>query len=82
MVARTGSNESTGRQKGDGQKEGCGDAERDEVAEMTIGGHFGEVHAQEPERRREARQEHRMQVEPQGFDDGVVLGIAGTQTLL
>ena len=52
------------------------------VAEMAVGRHLGEVHAQESECRREARKEHRMQVEPDGLGDGFVLGIPGAQTLL
>ena len=71
-----------GRKKRHGEKEGSGDTERDEVAEMTVWRHFGEVHAQESERRRQARQEYRVQVEADGFDDGVVAGITRSQTLL
>ena len=71
-----------GRQEGDGENEGGGDAESDEVAQVTVGRHFGEVHAQETERRREARQKHRMEVEADGFDDGGVPGIPGAQALL
>ena len=52
-----------GRQEGDGENERGADTEGDEVAEIAVGRHLGKIHAQEPERCREARQEHRMQVE-------------------
>ena len=71
-----------GRKEGDGENEGGGDAESDEVAEMAIGRHLGEVHAQESKRRRETRQEYRVQVQPDGFNDGIVSVLPGTQTLL
>ena len=46
------------------------------------GRHFGKVHAQESERSREAREKNRIQVEADGFDDGISPGFSGTQTLL
>ena len=52
-----------GRQEGDGENERGADPEGDEVAKITVGRHFGKIHAQKPERCREACQEHRMQVE-------------------
>ena len=71
-----------GRQECDGEKKGHADPESDEVAEVAVGGHLREVHAQESERRREAGQEHRVQVETDGMDDGIALRVPGAHVLL
>ena len=71
-----------GRKKGHGQDEGRDDSDGDKATELTIGGHLGEVHAQESKGGREAREEDGVQVEPDGFDDGIVFRVAGAQPLL
>ena len=48
---------------------------------MTVWRHFGEIHGQEAQRRGQARQKHRMQVDPEGFNDCRAFRVSGAQAL-
>ena len=66
-----------GRQKGDRKHEPRADPERGERPEMAEGRHVGEVHAQKAERGGQARQEDRLEIDPQRLDDRGPLQVPG-----
>ena len=67
------------RQEGDRKHKRGDDAKRDERSQVTVRRHLGEIHGQQPDCRGQARQKHRVQVDPDRFDDRRTLGIPRTR---
>ena len=67
------------REEGHGEHERRTDPERDKVSELPERRYLGEVHAEESERRRQAREEDGLKIDAHRFDDRIAPRFAGPE---